>query len=442
MRAPADRPAGRKTVHDAVHGSLDIEGVFLELLDSPEVQRLHGIHQLGLAHLVFPGANHTRLEHSLGVWHIGTMIAREAGITEGQDEISAACFLHDIGHAPYSHTLESVLHDATGADHMDMTRSIITGRHDIVGPGERPEGRPTIPEILENAGLDPREVARHVAGESGPRPERELERFTAPRPGRTPERTLPGQLLHGALDADQLDYLLRDAHYTGVAYGVIDIARLVRTVAFHRGRLVVHKSGLAAVESMLVARALMYSSVYFHRTVRICEMMLARAVERMDGMAGMGIPRMTDCELMHCLGSGAKYQRDIALRLKYRLLFKKAFALQAAGLDEDRAVELARLDDPGYRRSVEDEIARRAGVEEGYVIVDFPSKEVVLSEPRMHMTDVMILDDERGRLQPLSKFSPLARALQVRRVPDWAVMVSAEEKSRARVAEAARRILA
>ena len=67
-------PAGpqRKTVHDAVHGSLDIGGVFLELLDSPEFQRLHGIHQLGLAHLVFPGANHTRLEHSLGVWHIGT----------------------------------------------------------------------------------------------------------------------------------------------------------------------------------------------------------------------------------------------------------------------------------------------------------------------------------------------------------------------------------
>jgi hypothetical protein len=193
---------------------------------------------------------------------------------------------------------------------------------------------------------------------------------------------------------------------------------------------------------MLVARALMYSSVYFHRTVRICETMLARAVERMEGLGDLDLPRMTDCELMHHLAGAGKYQRDIALRLKYRRLFKNAYSLLASGMDEERAAGLARLDEPAARRSIEDEIARRAGVEEGYVIVDLPSKEVVLSEPRMHNTDVLILDEERGKLQPLSKHSPLARALQYRRVPDWAVMVSTDAKMRQKVSEAAKRVLA
>jgi HD superfamily phosphohydrolase len=438
--APADAP--RKTVHDPVHGSLDIGGVFLELLDSPELQRLHGIHQLGLAELVFPGANHTRLEHSLGVWHIGTMMAEHMGIREGRDELSAACFLHDVGHAPYSHTLEYILQDVLGTDHMELTRSIITGKYDVLGPYESMRDRRRIPEILEDSGLDVAQVAGYVAGEPGLRPDSVLEQF-APKGQKQPGGFAHlGQLLHGALDADQLDYLLRDAHYTGVAYGVIDLSRLLGTMAFHDGRLVVHKSGLVAVESMLVARALMYSSVYFHRTVRICEMMLARAVERMEGLGGLDLPRMTDCELMHHLAGAGKYQRDIALRLKYRRLFKRAYSLPASGLDEDRAAGLARLDDPTVRQSVEDEIARRAGVEEGYVIVDLPSKEVILSEPRMHKTDVLILDEERGKLQPLSKHSPLARALQFRRVPDWAVMVSTDAGMRSKVAAAAKRVLA
>jgi hypothetical protein len=150
---------------------------------------------------------------------------------------------------------------------------------------------------------------------------------------------------------------------------------------------------------------------------------------------------MVDSELLAHLASSGRYQRDIALRLKYRRLFKKAFTVLAAGLEEEAASRLARLADPATRLSVEDEIARRAGVEEGYVIVDLPSREVLLSEPRMHQTDVLILDEERKRLQPLSRHSPLARALQNRTVPEWAVMVSTEARHRPRVAEAAKRVL-
>jgi HD superfamily phosphohydrolase len=161
----------------------------------------------------------------------------------------------------------------------------------------------------------------------------------------------------------------------------------------------------------------------------------------MEGLEALDLPRMVDSELLTHLASSGAFQRDIALRLKYRRLFKRAFSIPAAGIDEEAAARLARLEDPAARRSVEDEIARRSGVEEGYVIVDMPSTEVLLSEPRMHKTDVLILDEETGRLQPLSKFSPLARALQNRTVPDWAVMVSTEARSRAKVAESSKRVL-
>lgn len=443
-RSRARGPGGPhiKTVHDAVHGSLDIGGVFLELLDCAEFQRLHGVHQLGLASLVFPGANHTRLEHSLGVWHIGTRMAEETGIEDGKDEIAAACFLHDVGHPPFSHTLESIIHDALGIDHEEITRRIITGRYDVLRECEKLPGRKALPGILEDAGLDPRTVAGYIAAEQSPRPDSVLERFAPQKRGPADRRSPLGQILHGALDADQLDYLLRDAHYTGVAYGVVDLPRLLRTMVFHDGRLVVLKSGLAAVESMLVARALMYSSVYFHRTVRIAEMMMTRAVERMEDLKETDLPRMVDSELLQHLSAAGKFQKDMALRLKYRRLFKKAYTVPCIGLDEDDAARLAELGDAAYRRSVEDELARKAGVDEGYVIVDMPTKEVLLSEPRMHKTDVLILDEERRKLQPLSKHSPLARALQYRMVPDWAVMVSTDARWRSKVAEAARRVLA
>jgi len=430
-----------KTVHDAVHGSLDIGGVFLELMDSPELQRLHGIHQLGLAKLVFPGANHTRLEHSLGVWHIGSALARALGVDDGADEIAAACFLHDVGHPPFSHTLEYILHGRLGMDHEETTRRIITGKYDILREGEKLQNRRHIVTILEDFGLDPRRVARFISAAQSMRPDSALERFAPGSRGRTDDRSYLGQILHGALDADQLDYLLRDARYTGVAYGVVDLPRLLRTMVLHDGMLVVRKQGLPAVESMLVARALMYSSVYFHKTVRIGEMMMARAVERMEGLEGLDLPRMVDYELLMQLASSGKFQRDIALRLKYRRLFKRAYSVPAAGLDDEEAARLARLEDPAHRRSVEDEIGRKAGVEEGYVIVDMPTREVLFSEPRMRKTDVLILDEERKKLQPLSKHSPLARALQNRLVPDWAVMVSTEARYRTKVAEAARRVL-
>ena len=108
-----------KVINDTIHGDFSIEGVREELLATPEVNKLSHIKQLGLAHLVFPGAHHTRFEHSLGVSHIGGMMSDSMGLDEHDKQIvQVAGMLHDVGHGPYSHTLEHILHSRGGKDHM------------------------------------------------------------------------------------------------------------------------------------------------------------------------------------------------------------------------------------------------------------------------------------------------------------------------------------
>ncbi len=339
--------SARKTITDTIYGTVGVEGVVLDLLETLEVQRLSGIRQLGPTYLVFPGANHSRLEHVLGAGHMACRAAKALDLPEDEaDLLACAALLHDVGHGPFSHTLESILDRSLGIDHMDFTQAIITGKEDNVRPEER-EAMPDVPrihEVLCDYGLDPEQVARLVRGVEAPEYD-----LTAPEPGGgqshfAGHRYLP-QLMHSAVDVDQLDYLQRDAHYTGVVHGKIDFDRLVETMAVHNGQLVFERKGVSAVEGVLVARALMYSAVYFHKTVRIAELMMARAVERSDG-AILDVQRMVDSELMTWLTERGGLPREMALRLKYRKLYKRAYLAGEEDLSLDRMDALRALGTP------------------------------------------------------------------------------------------------
>lgn len=462
-----------KTVHDTIHGSIKVDGVLLELMETPEVQRLHAIRQLGFAYLVFPGANHTRFEHSLGTSHVAKRMARELGLKDDEDTmIRVAGMLHDLGHGPYSHTLEYLHHQHNGLDHMEITKGVITGDVELFEAegrkkgsrgakgttdvhaeamldGERKAGR--IPSILEKHGLDPEDVAGLITGPL-PNDDGTLDVFTTARSSQTVfcTRRYLNECIHGPLDADQVDFLLRDAHYTGVAHGVLDVDRLMQTLTIHNNELVVDKSGVNAVEGMMVARALMYSSVYFHKTVRIAEVMLSRAVERLDPTEDdlAAIARMVDMDLLHYLEAQGGLAASMVKALKLRHLYKAAYVATREELngkdrgekEDDSSLEaLQELEDIGRRRDREDEIARRVSAPEGMVAIDIPAKEVVLSEPRIHKTGILILD--KGKVRPLEKFTPLARALELRPVPSWIVMVSCAKKYRDAVAKMAPKIL-
>ncbi|MHC1605706.1 MAG: HD domain-containing protein [Candidatus Methanofastidiosia archaeon] len=427
-----------KIIHDVVHGSIKLDGVVLNLAQTPELNRLHNIKQLGLVYLVFPGAHHTRFEHSLGVSFIAKRIAEELKISEEEKRlVEVAGLLHDVGHGPYSHTLEYIFHDILGIDHMQITKDIITGDYNIIEPDEEKFiYSKTIPEILEKHDISPKKVADLVTGNISSENYSWLFMASAEGQQFLNEKNYLSQIIHGSIDADQLDYLLRDSYYSGVAHGTVDIDRLLKTMEIFNNDLIIHKKGIPAVEGMLVARGLMYSSVYFHKTVRIAETMISRAVESLlENENTYDVQRMVDSELMACLRNGGSYEREIAFRLKYRNLYKKAHEVGIDSLNDDSMEMIAGLANPKERRRVEDEICRKAHISPGKVIVDVPAPELLLSEPRISKTNVKILDGER--LSTLSKISPLANALRKRRVTNWAVMVFCDGKYKNQVSKAA-----
>jgi len=407
-----------KTITDTVHGTVRLEPLTLDLLETLELQRLNSIRQLGLTYLVFPGANHSRLEHCLGVGYVAGEMARALGLSEDERKlVQAAGQLHDVGHGPYSHTLEHVLSRELAVDHMHLTQRIITGEDDNVAPEDRgafPKV-PRIHEVLKKHGVSPKAVADLIRGPA------EGGGLYLDARSRKPDRRYLAQIIHSPMDADQIDYLLRDAHYTGAPLGTVDISRILQTLRLHKGQLALDRKGLPALEGMLVARGLMYSSVYFHKTVRIAEQMIARAVERSEAPIAE-IQKMVDHELLAWTLRQGEFQREIALRLRYRKLYKRVVAYGRDDLSDSARETLASFKDAAERRRTEDRIARRAGLTPGQVIIDVPLPELLISEPRIAKTEVMILDDDEAR--PFSKVSTLGRALQLRQTVDWVVMVA------------------
>jgi HD superfamily phosphohydrolase len=431
----------QKKIHDSVHGSITVKGVFLDLIQTAEFQRLHDIKQLGLAYLVFPGAHQTRLEHSLGTYHIARLMSSSLGLKEEVAEtVMCAALLHDVGHAPFSHTLEWFLKDKFGFTHEELTANIITGKESILPEGDSGilGEAPSIPEVLERHSVDPREVAKIVVG-NGPELHPEQALLSGRRKMRQGEMRYPYQMIRGPVDCDQIDYLIRDSHYTGVAFGVIDRDRLLSMLRIYNGDLVVESGGVPAVEGMLVARALMFTSVYFHKTVRIAELMLAKAAEKMGKKEIDAARKQNDSGFLAALRDQGELSRKLLTSLKYRRLYKTALVWKLSEMDEGQMELLKRLCSYGEKVAMEESIRRRAGLPPGSVVIDVPGEEIITSEPRLSSVNIGIL--EGNRVKPLSRVSPLASALQLRKVQDWALLVACPPTLRAEVKKAAVRVL-
>jgi len=412
----------RKTIRDPIHGDIKLEGLFLDLIEAPEIQRLYNIKQLGFAHLVFPGAHHTRLEHSLGTYHMAFQAAEKLNLDIDEKKIIAcAAMLHDIGHGPFSHTLESILKETLNVDHVDLTEKLIFGDYAIFDNKEKEFiGSPSVFDILNKYSIDQKEIISIIRGITNKKP-------------------YLSQLLNSAIDVDQLDYLIRDAYYTGVAYGMIDIKRFLQTLIIDNNMLAVRKKGVGVVENILMARTLMYSSVYFHKTVRIAELMLSKAIELINDSEPFNFFKMTDAELMNELKKMGSFQHEIATRLKYRKLFKQAYAVLGSSLDEKGINVIKKLDDVKFKRKKEQELEELLAIPPGHVIIDVPRQELLQAEPRIDLTDIIIVDENEAKT--LDEYTPIAKAVRLRSIPDWIVMVITDEKYRDVVAGNAEKIL-
>ncbi len=421
-----------KTIQDTIHGSVKFSGPFLKLIDSPEMQRLRGIKQLGLTNLVFPGANHTRLEHSIGAYYVAEKMANQLELCKEEKYlVKAASLLHDLGHAPFSHTLEFIIKDKTEKDHMDVTQELIKGDTKI----EERE-HPTIPEILEDEGISPEKVADLI--KEKPKNMKITDLNVHDGQKYFGEEKYLYKMIHGSLDVDQLDYLLRDSHYTGAAHGVIDLERLIQTVEIHNGDLVISKRGVPAVEGMLVARGLMYSSVYFHKTARIAELMLTKTVDDLKKLP-KNTYEMTDREFLSFLEMQGDFQKEIVRRIKYRRLYKKSLTLSEDELADAKNIDIKGFGDVQSIRKLENKISKSMNISKKDVLIDIPHEDLKLSEPRLSKTGIKIIDGKK--IAGLSKYSPLARALQRRPTHQYAMMIACPQKYRESLKEEARRVI-
>jgi len=387
-RPPHDRKV--MYIRDPVHGNLKLSRLQEDLLKTVEVQRLSFIHQLGTTFQSYPGAHGMRLSHAIGVSYLSDRIGRQVlprvpGLTEDEREVmlkvlQAAGMLHDIGHTPWSHTLEPIYVELTGGDHMELVADLVTGRDrlSIKGSGG-------IPAILRSHGVDPEQVADLICSRSrGPR--------------------YLQQIIFGEVDADMLDYLQRDFYFTGVAFGHIEMERIITTMTVRDDRIVFQGKGLEAIRDFLFARMQMYSSVYLHRKTRIVDQMLLSAARRSIVELGelQDFTSLTDDELLSFLvtSSGDPWVREMAWRVKYRQkLFSQVFRIDAATLDASDESFMNEVRAEGSNTGetasmLAVKIASMAGAEPGYILVDLPLEAVKISEERFQRLDIMFLDDE------------------------------------------------
>jgi HD superfamily phosphohydrolase len=382
------------TIKDSVHDHIEVTGVAADLVDTPPVQRLRRIKQLGTVQLVYPSANHTRFEHSLGVYHLADRALEHVDVAGKRAErVRAAAVLHDIGHGPFSHNVEDVIYRRTGLEHDDVD--------ELVTEGE-------VAAVLEAHDIDPATIAALVRGEG------EL-----------------AQLVAGELDVDRMDYLVRDAHHTGVPYGTIDHGRLVRELTFIDGNLVLDEGNVQTAESLLLARALMNPTVYSHHVARITKSMLRRATETLldtTEITADQLRRMDDQELSVALRSHDE-STELATDLANRDLYKRAVWAEMGDVADD-VLEA----DHDEIRDFEAEIAADAGVDPESVILDVPGK------PSMRESTTRVLVG--GEVRRLDEQSTLVNALQVAQREHWRLGVYAPESQVEAVGKAAERVLA
>jgi HD superfamily phosphohydrolase len=248
-----------KILNDPVYGFITIQHeLTFDLMDHPFVQRLRRISQLGLSHLVYPGAVHNRFHHAIGSLHlmqeaIAVLRAKGTEISDQEGEaVCAAILLHDVGHGPFSHALEQSI--VKGVHHEDISALIMSRLNDEM-----------------NGALD---TAIAIFNDHHPK------RFLH-------------QLVASQLDMDRMDYLARDSFYSGVAEGKIGSERIIKMLAVKDDRLVVEEKGIYSIEKFLMARRLMYWQVYLHRTVLCAEFMLMRVLKRAKALALSGVDVFT-----------------------------------------------------------------------------------------------------------------------------------------------------
>jgi HD superfamily phosphohydrolase len=386
-------------ITDPIHKHIRFTKAEHDILDNQMFQRLRRIRQLAGAHLIYPSAQHSRFEHSLGTMHIAgyageTLLSK--GYLESEEEIQElrlAALLHDIGHGPFSHLFEEVLNEKNRKNHEDIGKEIIL--------------KSEISDIISRYGHDPSTISNLSCGQS--------------------KIKFLNEIIAGSLSADIMDYLPRDGMFTGTEYGNIDYHRLVTSFrVVTKNHLALDRSALYSFESMLISRYEMFKAVYFHKTVRSAEVMLLHSMLLADDQLNLtdisleNFLELTDENVLERIIS-LKHQNEIASKLavdyRSRRLLKCVYERFLHRHDPTfKKINRDTLNDLGLR------IAEEAGVSGSSVFVDSsrassmpltPNKKeiisVILSDRKrtyeIPVTEIPIIDSITGFLNMLRVYT-------------------------------------
>jgi hypothetical protein len=372
-------------ITDPVHKSIRFSQVEKEVIDSPPFQRLRRIRQLAGAHLVYPSAQHSRFEHSLGAMHVAGLAGESLlgkGYIDGAEvvqELRLAALLHDVGHGPFSHLFEEVLEHRSKTSHEEIGKKIIM--------------KTEIADTLARHGHSPDQVCRLS--------------FPASRVN------FLNEIISGGLSADIMDYLPRDGFFTGAEYAKVDYYRIVSSLEVSKNRLAINKSALNSLESMLLSRYQMFKAVYFHKTVRAAEVMLLNSMLAADEELGL-----TDTSLENYLGltDEATLERLCAARSR------AGFAARLATDYRDRRLlknvyekflhkqESQRMDRKALQL-LANRIADAAGTDSDYIFVDASrAHSMPLTPSKEEMSSVLLVEKDGVREKPISEI-PLVESI-------------------------------
>jgi hypothetical protein len=407
-------------IKDPIHGYVYITEEEKTIIDSYPVQRLHRLRQLAGAEYVYPGANHTRFEHSVGVMYLAGRVARNPNIskyvTEEETEmIRIAALLHDVGHGPFSHVFEYLLNKELDKTHEDLTTWII----------QKSELR----DIISKAGYNPLDVGQLAVGKL-----------------RIPKKAFLDQIISSTVDVDKQDFIVRDTYHTGAEYGYIDIFRLIHTLDVLGENLAVEIGALSALESLLIARIESFKSIYFHRVGRAAQIMLAMAMERANkelGLTRFKTPEQylaMDDYTVYVMLKDCKKSKRIIRDLESRKLLKCAY--EKTFYEKDTVISNI-FSRETYRKQLQSEIAEEAKVKTEAVIIDVPTVPSVPYEHSMLTESVeipMFCKSPEGKKIP-QRLSEISRIFETLKGFMNILRVYTTAEERQKVSAAATKIL-
>ena len=407
-------------IKDPVHGYVFITEAEKTLIDSFPVQRLHRLRQLAGAEYVYPGANHTRFEHSIGVMHLAGRLAENPHLSQylSEDEVQKvriAALLHDVGHGPFSHVFEHLLVKFLNKTHEDLNVWIVQ--------------KSELKDLLNDLGYDPNELAKLSIGllqKSG--------------------RAFIDQIIRSAVDVDKLDFVVRDTYHTGAEYGYVDIFRLIHMLDVLDENLAVDLGALSALESLILARIESFKSIYFHRVGRAVQIMLATAMENAKdelGLVNFQSPEeylaLNDYTVWTML-KNCKKSKGIIEKLERRKLLKCAY--DRTFYVKDKTVSSI-FGVEEIRNQMRDKIASGAGVKPQSVVIDVPTlpsvpyRHSVLLEPM----EIPVFQRTRDGEKIPQRLSDISGIFDVLKGFINIIRVYSEEKHREKVGAAAAKLL-